>query len=142
MIPVAIGVGVTAAALAAKAAIHAGRRYRRLLPQMIAALNKIRLESPVADSPALTHAEASHINYLRSRFNNSGFGHTMTEREALLILGIEASDIDSLTQATLRQRYRLLMVQNHPDKKGSVYLSQKINQAKDVLEQSYMFRNK
>lgn len=38
----------------------------------------------------------------------------------------------------IRDRYRRLMILNHPDKNGSQYLSQRINQAKDILDKSYM----
>ncbi|KAG5417401.1 MDJ2 [Candida metapsilosis] len=62
----------------------------------------------------------------------------MTEQEALLILGIEGDDILNVDKKMVRDRYRKLMVLNHPDKQGSQYLSQKINEAKDVLDKSYM----
>jgi len=107
---------------------------------MIATLNKLRIENHETDSLAKHEGNASHLRYLKSRFDATGFAHTMTEREALLVLGIEANDISSLTKDNLRQRYRKLMVMNHPDHNGSVYLSQKINQAKEVLEKSYLFR--
>lgn len=64
----------------------------------------------------------------------------MTENEALLVLGIEANEISKLDRNLLRQRYRKLMVMNHPDKNGSQYISQKINEAKDVLEKSYLLK--
>lgn len=138
--PVIIGVGITVAALTAKAVTRSVGRYRRLTPQMIATLNKLRLEHHFSDSLSKQDGKATHLRYLTSRFDNRGFEHTMTEREALLVLGIEANDISGLTKDNLRQRYRKLMIMNHPDKNGSVYLSQKINQAKEVLEHSYMFR--
>lgn len=62
----------------------------------------------------------------------------MTEQEALLILGIEGDDILNVDKKMVRDRYRKLMVLNHPDKQGSKYISQKINEAKDVLDKSYM----
>lgn len=138
--PLIIGVGITVTALMAKAITRSVARYRRLSPQMIATLNKLRLEHHESESLTKQDGKASHLRYLRSRFDNTGFDHSMTEREALLILGIEANDISGLTKDNLRQRYRKLMVMNHPDKKGSIYLSQKINQAKEILENSYLFR--
>ena len=65
----------------------------------------------------------------------------MTELEALLILGIEGDEIVNFNKKLLRDRYRKLMILNHPDKNGSQYMSQKINQAKYVLDNSYMFKN-
>lgn len=142
MIPIVVGLGVTVVALTGRAIAHTFTRYRRLSPQMIATLNKIRLETHLDTELSTGPGEASHIKYLKSRFENRGFEHTMTEREALQVLGIEASEIAGLTKDLLRQRYRKLMVLNHPDRKGSVYLSQKINQAKDVLEKSYLVKDR
>lgn len=139
VLPIIVGVGITCAALTAKALVGTIHRFNRLSPQMIATLNHIRLErrdSPLANSTV----HGSHIRYLRSRFNNTGFESRMTEREALLVLGIEPDEINSLDKNMLRTHYRRLMVLNHPDKNGSVYLSQKINQAKDVLENSYLLK--
>lgn len=138
--PIIIGVGVTVAALTAKAVTRTVARYRRLSPQMIATLNKLRIDYHESDALTQHDGKASHVRYLKSRFDATGFAHTMTEREALLVLGIEANDISGLTKENLRQRYRKLMVMNHPDRNGSVYISQKINQAKEILEKSYLFR--
>ncbi|WPK23643.1 hypothetical protein PUMCH_000885 [Australozyma saopauloensis] len=140
VLPIVIGVAATVAALTGKAVAKSVARYGKLSPQMIASLNKIRLETHLLDGPSKVDPNLAHIRYLRSRFNNSGFPKVMTEREALLVLGIEASDIGKLDKTLLRQRYRALMVLNHPDRSGSVYLSQKINEAKDVLEKSYLFK--
>lgn len=141
VLPIAIGVGVTIAALTGKAVVRAVHRFNRLSPQMIAALNQIRLDTTNPDSHLATlELRASHLRYLKSRFNATGFPEKMTEREALLVMGIEAADISSLTRDSLKQRYRKLMVMNHPDRSGSVYLCQKINQAKDVLDQSYLLK--
>lgn len=140
VVPIIIGVGITAAALTTKAALRAASRFQKLTPQMIATLNGIRLESSHSSTMAKHDAPASHIRYLKATFNATGFERKMTEREALLIMGLNANDITSLTKETLKQRYRKLMVMNHPDRKGSVYLSQKINQAKEVLEKSYLLR--
>lgn len=107
---------------------------------MIATLNHLRIENHESDSLTKHDGKASHVRYLKSRFNATGFANTMTEREALLVLGIEANDISGLTKEHLRQRYRKLVVMNHPDRHGSVYLSQKVNQAKEILEKSYLFR--
>lgn len=140
VLPIILGVGVTVAALTTKAAIATAQRYLRLSPQMIATLNNIRLDRSNDTSLRDSGAKGEHIRYLRGRFNNTGFKDPMTENEALLVLGIEASEINKLDRNLLRLRYRKLMVMNHPDKSGSQYLSQKINEAKDVLEKSYLLK--
>lgn len=140
VLPIVVGLGVTVAALTTRAAIATAQRYLRLLPQMIATLNNIRLERSNETHLRDSGAKAQHIRYLRGRFNNTGFSDKMTENEALLVLGIEANEISKLDRNLLRLRYRKLMVMNHPDKNGSQYLSQKINEAKDVLEKSYLLK--
>ncbi|GBL48171.1 Mitochondrial import motor associating protein [Candidozyma auris] len=140
VVPIVVGLGVTVAALTARAAIATAQRYQRLSPQMIATLNNIRLERTSNTSLKDSGAKAEHIRYLMGRFNNTGFRDPMTENEALQVLGIEASEISRLDKNLLRSRYRKLMVMNHPDKNGSQYLSQKINEAKDVLEKSYLLK--
>ncbi|KAF3992459.1 hypothetical protein FT663_00739 [Candidozyma haemuli var. vulneris] len=140
VVPIIVGIGVTIAALTTRAAIATAQRYSRLSPQMIATLNNIRLERSNDTSLHDSGAKAEHIRYLKGRFNNTGFQDRMTENEALLVLGIEANEISKLDRNLLRQRYRKLMVMNHPDKNGSQYISQKINEAKDVLEKSYLLK--
>lgn len=134
VVPIIAGLGITVAALMAKTTIAACGRYRKLTPQMIAAMNGIKV-SYRDDTNNLTIYDE-----LRRRFPNSGFEERMTEREALLILGIEEHEIDLLDSKMVKDRYRKLMIQNHPDKNGSQYLSQKINQAKDVIEKSYLLK--
>ncbi|QWW21663.1 hypothetical protein CA7LBN_000409 [Candidozyma auris] len=124
VVPIVVGLGVTVAALTARAAIATAQRLERTS------------NTSLKDSGA----KAEHIRYLMGRFNNTGFRDPMTENEALQVLGIEASEISRLDKNLLRSRYRKLMVMNHPDKNGSQYLSQKINEAKDVLEKSYLLK--
>ena len=144
VLPIIVGVGATVAALMAKASIGAYRKYLYLTPQMIASLNNIHLHSKsLIDRDILAgkrHKDAVQHMFLSSRYPASGFDQQMTEREALLVLGIEGDEITTLDRTKLKQKYRLLMIANHPDKQGSQYLSQKINQAKDVLDKSYLLK--
>ncbi|ODV79768.1 mitochondrial chaperonin of the DnaJ family [Suhomyces tanzawaensis NRRL Y-17324] len=147
VVPIIIGVGATMVALTVKSALGAYRQYIHLTPQMIATLNNITLSDPNDPTEFERHRHLikdpsfRHHKLLKLRYPNRGFADPMTEQEALLVLGIEGDDIVNFNKNLLRKRYRQLMVLNHPDKKGSQYLSQRINQAKDVLEKSYMFRN-
>ena len=53
----------------------------------------------------------------------------MTLREAQLIIGV----VDKTDHSSIKQRHRVLMMNNHPDNDGSTYLATKINEAKDKL---------
>lgn len=139
VLPIIIGIGATVVALTTKSLISAYRKYALLTPRMIASLNNIRLES---SSSGEGHEHNEMHRFLKSRYPRAGFQSTMTEQEALLVLGIEGEDIMKFDKKMLRERYRKLMIVNHPDKNGSEYLSQKINQAKDILEKSYLFKKK
>lgn len=142
VVPILVGVGVTVAALFTKSTVSAYRKYILLTPQIIASLNNIKLTSLSLPSTynGKPHQHEDTHKLLRQRYPRAGFDDKMTEREALLIMGIEGDDIVKFDRAMLKERYRKLMVMNHPDKNGSKYLAQKINQAKQVLEDGYMFR--
>ena len=105
---------------------------------MIATLNNIKLTNPIFSTLNKSDPNYLHSKFLRLKYPNRTFLTPMTEQEALLILGIEGDDILNVDKKMVRDRYRKLMVLNHPDKQGSQYLSQKINEAKDVLDKSYM----
>merc|ERR1711935_1277978 len=64
-------------------------------------------------------------------YYRGGFDEKMTRLEASKILGIPVSKLDS---KTTRAAHRRLLLSNHPDKGGSPYLAQKINEAKDFLD--------
>ncbi len=69
-----------------------------------------------------------------------GFFPKMSENEAFLVLGISDSEIMKLDASMLKRKHRKCMILNHPDKGGSPYLAMKINQAKEVLEHSYLMK--
>lgn len=72
-------------------------------------------------------------------FIKGGFGNKMTAKEALQILGLRES---TLSKVRLKETHRRIMLLNHPDKGGSPYLAQKINEAKDFLEKRGGMKNK
>jgi len=66
----------------------------------------------------------------------------MTKREAAQIVGVKYSYPASsalmlserhMTRAKLAERYKSVMLANHPDRGGSPYLALKINEARRVL---------
>ncbi|XP_074113066.1 mitochondrial import inner membrane translocase subunit TIM14 [Cotesia typhae] len=65
-----------------------------------------------------------------SKYYKGGFEPTMTKREASLILGVSPT----ASKSKIKERYKKLIVLNHPDCQGSPYLASKISQAKDLLE--------
>ncbi|KAL3320407.1 DnaJ of subfamily C member 19 [Cichlidogyrus casuarinus] len=65
-----------------------------------------------------------------SKYYRGGFEHTMTRREASLILGVSSQS----TPNKIKEAHKRIMLLNHPDRGGSPYLAAKINEAKDYLE--------
>lgn len=63
------------------------------------------------------------------KFYEGGFEPEMTKREAAKILGCR----EHATKEKIMERYRTMIVLNHPDQGGSPYLTAKINQAKSML---------
>lgn len=140
VLPILIGVGVTVLALTAKSTILAASKYRHLTPAMIASLNNLKAATPDTRLDP-NHPHYNDINNIRNKYLNQGFNNKMNEREALLIMGIDSDEIMNLNKSVIKDRYRKLMVMNHPDKNGSQYLTQKINEAKDILDKSYLFKD-
>lgn len=138
VVPIIIGIGATLLAITARTTINTYRKYIHLTPEMIATLNNIKIDRPHRID--LNHPHALIHQLIREKYTNEGFQTKMTEQEALKIMGIEGDDILHLTSDMVKQKYRKLMVVNHPDKNGSQYMSQKINEAKDILDHSYLLR--
>lgn len=63
------------------------------------------------------------------RFYRGPFEDKMTKREAALILGVR----ESASVERIRDRYKKMLILNHPDMGGSTFLAGKINEAKDIL---------
>ena len=64
-----------------------------------------------------------------SRYFSGGFEPEMTKKEAMMILNLKSlSDT-----AAIKNNYKKILMSNHPDKGGSIYLAQKINEAKKVI---------
>lgn len=58
-----------------------------------------------------------------------GFPSVMQKEEARSILGV----LFSSSTEEINKNYRDLLLRNHPDRGGSRYLTQKINEAKEML---------
>ncbi|CAH7667942.1 DnaJ subfamily C member 19 [Phakopsora pachyrhizi] len=69
----------------------------------------------------------------KNEYAIGGFQPKMDRREAKDILGLKESQV---TKNRLKDSHRRIMLVNHPDRGGSPYLASKINEAKDLLENS------
>ena len=56
-------------------------------------------------------------------------------QEVTLALGF-LTYLTHLSELTLPESHKRIMIANHPDKGGSPYLATKINEAKDLLEKT------
>ncbi|ODV94477.1 hypothetical protein PACTADRAFT_51306 [Pachysolen tannophilus NRRL Y-2460] len=100
---------------------------------MILSLNGIQISS-------LKSELQKNPNKLKFAQYPGGFKSRMNESEALMILEISTNEIINMDAEMLKKKHRKCMLLNHPDKGGSPYLAMKINEAKEVLEKSYMFK--
>lgn len=141
VLPIIIGVGVTAVAWTTQAAMRAWQVYKTLTPAMIAAMNGINIRQ--FNSKFAERFQSNRLNpALRAQLDTweGGFYPKITEEEALMILNISKNDIRHINKDLLKRKHRIAMLKNHPDKGGSPYISAKINEAKEVLEKSYLMK--
>ncbi|SCU82703.1 LAMI_0C00540g1_1 [Lachancea mirantina] len=140
MLPILVGVGITTIALAVRSGFRAWSAFKRLTPSMIAQLNGVKLSRDVGGSNGRFPSKMT--SELRARLDRypGGFSARMTEAEALLILDISPGDIPFLDAQMLKKKHRGALIQNHPDRGGSPYLAMKVNEARDVLQNSIMLK--
>lgn len=73
---------------------------------------------------------ASFANRYKVDFLPGGFAAKMTYNEALQILDLPPNP----SKKQLLEHHRRMMLVNHPDSGGSTYMSQKINEARQVIQ--------
>lgn len=83
---------------------------------------------PEGAQQAATH-KGFGAEFFAKRFYRGPFEDKMTKREASLILGVR----ESASPERIRDRYKKMLMLNHPDMGGSTFIAGKINEAKDVL---------
>lgn len=142
-----LGLGIASGAIIARRATNYGPGGSKLFMrrQILKNLNGFKL---------LSNAEtASTFNELKMKYTDlvipepvilSGtaekddkvlyygpFKTNMTKKEARLVIGLSPSE--SKDKKAVNSQFRRLMLKNHPDTGGSLYLASKINEAKDIL---------
>ena len=69
------------------------------------------------------------INETNAHTNTKSTGSKLSRQEALEILGLQ----NNVTHEQINAAYHKLMKSIHPDRGGSPYLAQKLNEARDTL---------
>ncbi|KAK2727071.1 mitochondrial import inner membrane translocase subunit TIM14-like isoform X2 [Artemia franciscana] len=98
-----------------------GRYVARNAPVMSSKMNEVVKNLPKLD---LENFAAG------SKYYKGGFEQKMTRREAALILGISPN----APSKRIKEAHKRIMLANHPDRGGSPYLAAKINEAKDIFD--------
>lgn len=91
--------------------------------------SKTHTQSAASDTSKQTQSQPFWASWFEKKFYEGGFEDKMTRREATLILGVR----NSATVERINERYRKVLVLNHPDRGGSAYIAAKINEAKVML---------
>lgn len=118
-------VGSLSLAAAALAGSYAIRAYNAANPSEEAPAGQVAGE---AAKPSASH-KAYGAEMFARRFYRGPFDDKMSKREASLILGVR----ESASPERIRERYKKMLILNHPDMGGSTYIAGKINEAKDLL---------
>ncbi|KAG0680434.1 hypothetical protein C6P40_000885 [Pichia californica] len=142
VLPIIIGLGITIAALTAKATINTVTRCSKLNAIDIAKLNGIKIEPNMFNTGKIWPIDNIYwrkFEELDDQMHFGGFNDKMNRYEALEILGFSREDAfkNTITWEDIRQHHRKMMMSNHPDKGGSKFLAMKINTAKEILEKEY-----
>ena len=126
--------------------VTAGRAQGRLLSGMTLPelLDLLRETAGDPDSERLLEAylDRTHPDWRGTAGAEPGTGPgaapaasgAMSREEALRILGLK----DGAGRQDIKEAYRRLMAQLHPDRGGSDYLAAKVNQAKDFLLKEHL----
>jgi len=120
--PFIVGLGVAAAATAARAAIPAVEALRTN--------PEVKRQFGAAAAGFGGMRSAFRMPAIFGGSGAGGFEATMSRREASQILDV--SERGSKQQ--IKDAHRKMMMLNHPDRGGSPYIASKINEASEILQ--------
>lgn len=101
-----------------------------LITQLVAKVLATGMKGFMSASRAL-RKNVLEVDMESSKFYPGGFEEKMSKREAMLILNLKSLN----DKAVIRAQYKKILMGNHPDKGGSLYLARKINEAKKTIEE-------